>query len=130
MTDKEKIRAYIERQIALLENNNIGNPVFGVSAGVVKAELKHLLSFIDNLPEEPVSSGLEEATNNYCVNTKECNEVKTLDTKLKSQINKTLSLRISQMEYDKFLEEACQWLSKNTSMTQEEIHSFRKAMKK
>ena len=57
MTDKEKIRAYIESQIALLEKNDTGNPVFGVSAGVVMAELKHLLSFIDNLQEEPVSEG-------------------------------------------------------------------------
>lgn len=64
MTDKEKIRAYIESQIALLEKNDTGNPVFGVSAGVVMAELKHLLSFIDNLQEEPVSEGLEEAAKN------------------------------------------------------------------
>ena len=62
MTGKEKIRAYIERQIALLEKNDTGNPVFGVSAGVVMAELKHLLSFIDNLPEEPAS---ERANNNH-----------------------------------------------------------------
>lgn len=59
MTDKEKIRAYIESQIALLEKNDTGNPVFGVSAGVVMAELKHLLSFIDSLQEEPVSNDLE-----------------------------------------------------------------------
>ena len=64
MTDKEIIRAYIESQIALLEKNDTGNPVFGVSAGVVMAELKHLLSFIDNLQEEPVSEGLEEAAKN------------------------------------------------------------------
>ena len=56
-------------------------------------------------------------------------ERKVFDTILKSEINKALSHRISQMKHDEFLEEACQWLSKNTSMTQEEIHSFRKAMK-
>lgn len=58
MTDKEKIRAYIESQIALLDKNNIDNPVLGVSAGIVMSELKHLLSFIDNLQEEPVSEDL------------------------------------------------------------------------
>ena len=90
---------------------------------------KELLDFIEDMQEKLVSEDLEEAINNYCVNTKECNEVKTLDTKLKSEINKALSLRISQMKHDEFLENACQWLSKNTSMTQEEIHFFRKAMK-
>lgn len=90
---------------------------------------KELLSFIEGMQEKPVSKDLVEATNNYCVNTKECNEVKTLDTKLKSEINKALSHKISQMEHDEFLEKACQWLSKNTSLTQEETHSFRKAMK-
>lgn len=90
---------------------------------------KELLSFIEDTQERLVSEDLEKATNNYCVNTKECNEIKTLDTKLKSEINKALSHKISQMEHNEFLEEACQWLNKNTSLTQEEIHSFRKAMK-
>lgn len=65
MTDKEKIRAYIENQIALLEKNDTGNPVLGMSAGVVMAELKHLLTFIDNLQEEPVNNDLEEAATQY-----------------------------------------------------------------
>ena len=65
MTDKEKIRAYIESQIALLDKNNIDNPVLGVSAGIVMSELKHLLSFIDSLQEEPVSEDLEEAAAGY-----------------------------------------------------------------
>ena len=56
-------------------------------------------------------------------------ERKVFDTKLRSEINKALSHKISQMEHDEFLEEVCQWLSKNTSLTQEKIHSFRKAMK-
>lgn len=66
MTDKEKIRAYIESQIALLEKNNIDNPVLGVSAGIVMSELKHLLSFIDSLQEEPVSEDLEAEFDRYC----------------------------------------------------------------
>lgn len=65
MTDKEKIRAYIESQIALLDKNSIENPVLGFSAGIVMSELKHLLSFIDNLQEEPVSEDLEEAAEEY-----------------------------------------------------------------
>lgn len=120
----QEIKAEIERHMKEY------NPVQS-SEGKYRTETyKELLGFIEDMQQKPVSEDLEETTNNYCVNTKECNEVKTLDTKLKSQINKTLSLRISQMEYDKFLEEACQWLSKNTFMTQEEIHSFSKAMKK
>lgn len=65
MTDKEKIRAYIESQIALLDKNSIENPVLGFSAGIVMSELKHLLSFIDNLQEEPVNNDLEEAATQY-----------------------------------------------------------------
>lgn len=65
MTDKEKIRAYIESQIALLDKNNIDNPVLGVSAGIVMSELKHLLSFIDSLQEEPVSDDLEKVFDKY-----------------------------------------------------------------
>lgn len=124
MNKVQEIKAEIERHMKEY------NPVQS-SEGKYRTEAyKELLDFIKDMQEKPVSEDLEEATNNYCVNIKECNEVKTLDTKLKSQINKTLSLRISQMEHDEFLEEACQWLSKNTSMTQEEIHSFSKAMKK
>lgn len=119
----QEIKAEIERHMKEY------NPVQS-SEGKYRTETyKELLGFIEDMQQKPVSEDLEETTNNYCVNIKECNEVKTLDTKLKSQINKTLSLRISQMEHDEFLEEACQWLSKNTFMTQEEIHSFRKAMK-
>ena len=66
MTDKEKIRAYIESQIALLDKNNIDNPVLGVSAGIVMSELKHLLSFIDSLQEDPVSEDLEAEFDRYC----------------------------------------------------------------
>ena len=65
MTDKEKIRAYIESQIALLDKNNIDNPVLGVSAGIVMSELKHLLSFIDSLQEEPISEDLEKVFDKY-----------------------------------------------------------------
>ena len=123
MNKVQEIKAEIERHMKEY------NPVQS-SEGKYKTEAyKELLDFIDGMQEEPVSKNLEESTNNYHVSARKCNEVKTLDTKLKSQINKTLSLRISQMEQDEFLEEACQWLSKNTSMTQEEIHSFRKAMK-
>lgn len=119
----QEIKAEIERHMKEY------NPVQS-SEGKYRTEAyKELLSFIEGMQEKPVSKDLVEATNNYCVNTKECNEVKTLDTKLKSEINKALSHRISQMEHDEFLEEACQWLSKNTSLTQEAIHSFRKAMK-
>ena len=66
MTDKEKIRAYVESQIALLEKNDTGNTVLGVSAGVVMAELKHLLSFIDSLQEKPMSEDLEAEFDRYC----------------------------------------------------------------
>lgn len=62
MTDKKKIKAEIERRITLLEKNNVDNPVLGVSAGIVMEELRHLLSFIDNLSEEPAS---ERANNNH-----------------------------------------------------------------
>lgn len=39
---------------------------------------KELLGFIEDTQEKLVSEDLEKATNNYCVNTKECNEVKLL----------------------------------------------------
>ena len=63
---KKKIRAEIERRITLLEKNNVDNPVLGVSAGIVMEELRHLLSFIDSLPEEKVSDStpLEEPGEN------------------------------------------------------------------
>lgn len=69
MTDKEKIRAEIERQKKLYEDS-LTNPIhqgFGLQ-NVIKAkisELTYLHSFIDSMQEEPVSKDLEEAAEEW-----------------------------------------------------------------
>lgn len=52
MTDKEKIRATVEKRMLFLQYQPHKNNVV--------VELKGLLSFIDSLQEEPVSEELEE----------------------------------------------------------------------
>ena len=54
MTDKEKIRAEIERQI----KKNNGSPI---------SVCNDLLSYIDSLSEEPVSEDLENEIQRYYV---------------------------------------------------------------
>lgn len=58
MTDKQKIRAEIERRMKTCEEafNTCPSTAFGSRIDSYKA----LLSFIDSLPEEPVSEDLEE----------------------------------------------------------------------
>lgn len=57
MTDKQKIRAEIERRMKTCEEafNACPSTAFGSRIDSYKA----LLSFIDSLPEEPVSEGIE-----------------------------------------------------------------------
>ena len=52
MTDKEKIRAEIERRISIMQHNPHKNAAL--------YELKGLLSFIDSMQEEPVNEDLEK----------------------------------------------------------------------
>ena len=72
MTDKEKIRAEIERRKKLHEET-LNNPIhqgFGLQK-VIKAkisELTYFLSFIDSLEEEPVSEDLNTAAKEYADN--------------------------------------------------------------
>ena len=63
MTDKQKIRAEIERRMKTCEEafNTCPSTAFGSRIDSYKA----LLSFIDSLPEEPVSEDLEEEIENY-----------------------------------------------------------------
>ena len=64
MTDKEKIRAFVEgRKKENWEKryNNSGGDLFWDRAN----EDDEILSFIDSLQEEPVSEDLEEASRNY-----------------------------------------------------------------
>ena len=63
MTDKQKIRAEIESSMKACEEafNICPSTAFGSRIDSYKA----LLSFIDSLPEEPVSEDLEEEIENY-----------------------------------------------------------------
>lgn len=58
MTDKQKIRQEIEKEMLLLDRTNT------YDIGRLD-ELNHLLLFIDSIPEEPVSEDLEEEIENY-----------------------------------------------------------------
>ena len=58
MTDKEKIRAEIEKKIKVFSPfTHQGSD----TCGKIIRQLESLVSFIDSLPEEPVSEDLEEA---------------------------------------------------------------------
>ena len=68
MTDKEKIRAEIERQINCFrtEKDKEGaSQIDKLSLGGRVAVLEELLSFINSLPDEPVSEGLEKEIKKY-----------------------------------------------------------------
>lgn len=63
MTDKETIRAEIERRIEK-HKQWVGNS-FGCAEERIE-ELEDILSVIDSMPEEPVSEDLEEAAKKEC----------------------------------------------------------------
>ena len=60
MTDKEKIRAEIERQ----KKENYYD-IYDEYDGFVRNAFESILSFIDSMQEEPVSEDLEEAAKTY-----------------------------------------------------------------
>ena len=67
MTDKEKIKAEIERRIKAMKDNFATNEASKSKHAYTLRMIDHqeLLSFINSLPEEPVSEDLEEAANFY-----------------------------------------------------------------
>jgi len=65
MTQKDLIKAEIERLKKELEKGNYYLDSAEAATGYELA-LDDLLSFIDSLPEEPVSEDLEEAKEAYC----------------------------------------------------------------
>ena len=76
MTDKEKIRAEIERRINAIDLDSIEDWRYRLQREHDIELMKDILSFIDSMQEEPASEDLEEAAQNYtkeeyCVNWKE-----------------------------------------------------------
>jgi len=62
MTDKEKIRAEIEKKIKMLSPfTHQGSD----TCGKVIRQLESLVSFINSLPEEPISEDLDKAAQKY-----------------------------------------------------------------
>ena len=69
MTDKEKIRAEIER---LYNENKERHSIEGISACT---QLHKVLSFIDSMPEEPVNEDLEEEWKRYITSEEYLNDI-------------------------------------------------------
>jgi len=72
MTDKDKIKAEIERimaeEMSLFEEQCQGGFEPSPSSPVVYTRMQMLLKFINSLPEEPVSNDLEEAAKSILKN--------------------------------------------------------------
>lgn len=67
MTTKELIRAEIERLKSKYRHNGLWTSSFQSDLAMAKIEsMNELLSFIDTLPDEPISEYLEEAAVSYC----------------------------------------------------------------
>ena len=67
MTDKQIIRTWIEKRRKELPTFDLKTTV-GADSIIMNRLYEELLSFIDSMPEDLVSEGLEEAATNYADN--------------------------------------------------------------
>lgn len=86
MTDKEKIRAEVERLRESFKVLSVASPSRDTSLeNIAKAALcKQILSFIDSLQKEPVSEDLEEAAKIYATEGDEISGLHIIDEEVEA----------------------------------------------
>ena len=120
MTDKEIIRAEIEKKIEILSQEfDTKHPQF-FKFGKING-LEEILNFINSMPEESVSKDLEEELERFA--------------KLYSQENAgsyrnliTLARHFSNWQKKIIIKKACIWIEKNFNMPDDFEQHFCKAM--
>lgn len=88
----------------------------------VRRVLRTILFFIDSLAEEPVSEDLEEAAKEYA------------NSIAQHEHNKLYSIADfiagANLQKERMIDKACEWLEKNFNMPNDFEYHFRKAMEK